>query len=220
MQWDDFIRQLQHDIDWTSPTIEQLGSVEDLLQKVGRNVDSIAKRFLQVTESDELFSAYSAHHEYPRPNMDKFVIYMDDLDRFRIRIHKFQRRTDNLMVMPSIHDHRWCFSSLILTGSYRECRYDIHNFDPTSKTAFLSLAQDHVLSAGDVNSILPGVPHSATNESDVEDSYTLFVRGRTIVRDSRVFDLNANSFYWAFGFRDALANQARLFAEATQGIGG
>lgn len=187
-----------------------------LLREMAKSVDEIADRFRHVLQDGELFKAYSPHHEYPRPNMDKFVIYMDPEEKFRVRVHKFQRRRDNIMVTPHVHDHRWCISSLILSGAYTEKKYRIVEFDQEAGRAVLALDKETVFAAGDVNSVLSEIPHSATNDSDHEDCYTLFVRGKSIVRNARVFELKTHTYHWAHGFKDALLNQARLFAQTMQ----
>ena len=52
------------------------------------------------------------------PMMDKFVLFRDLKDRFRLRLHFFRA---GYFDMP--HNHRWSYASVILRGGYKHVLY-------------------------------------------------------------------------------------------------
>jgi hypothetical protein len=141
---------------------------------------------------------------YPRILMDKFVLYVDELDRFRVRLHRFKTRKQNGGAVEKVHFHKWDCSTIMLLGAYREQQFTISEMDEIKCTARLAVDKEHYLNTGDTNSLPSGRPHRVVNDSDTVPCITLFVRGPSRRRSARIFDMTNDTFYDTYGPDDQL----------------
>lgn len=195
--WADFIRYLETEIDWYNPSAceQNFRQVEMALKSIAAFPGEIKQRCADIADTPDLFNAYAKHMNYPRILMDKFMLHMDDDDRFRVRIHRFKSKAQNGIAVEKVHSHKWVMSTIILRGSYEEKVFDIHALDEQAGTADLSLKSARRLAPGDTNSLPALVPHQVINHSDNEPAITLFVRGPSINEAARIFDVEAGKFY-------------------------
>jgi predicted metal-dependent enzyme (double-stranded beta helix superfamily) len=191
MDWQSFLRRLDREIDWDVHDPDDVRTLEELVCELAADRDVIADAVAQLASNDEMFFDYLPHVEYPRPFMDKFLLHMDRDDRFRVRVHSFRFGSPVGIgrAAPTIHDHRWNFTTYVLSGSYVETVYRFETNDP-APTAIDSRR----LSAGHVRSLASGVLHQTVNDSTHAECLTLFVRGKSRRDISRVWDPEAGAF--------------------------
>jgi hypothetical protein len=196
MRWTEFIQRLETEVDWHDPefTRNQAPILETILLAAKRDPMLLSERVQDIIGTPEIFSRLAAHCDYPRMLMDKFVIHIDDDARFRVRLHRFKTRIQNGNLAEVIHSHKWNCSTVILRGSYTERQFRILELDEDSHTAHLEVAEKHTLTPGTTNSLPVDVPHQVINESDDAPCITLFVRGPSLRRSARIFDVSSNSF--------------------------
>src|SRR5262245_44910701 len=152
--------------------------------------------------------------EYPRPFMDKFVLHIDERDRFRIRVHRFRAGSPRGLRSdaPTIHDHRWNFSTFVLRGGYNETIFDAGADGPPTPH------HTHALVEGSVNSVRSGVLHATVNDHKSHPCITLFVRGRAVLPTNRVWDWEKQRFRILAGREDQLRVQLKAIADFVSGV--
>lgn len=220
-QWDEFIGRLSSDFDWDRPDAPMMKRLEALLKGLTDPQAMVANELSRIIGDPARLATYLPHIEYPRPGWDKFILWMDPSDRFRVRLHRFKPSAQVEEGDNTIHDHRWPFCSLILKGSYRETTYKIVRIDEARRTAVIEPATEKEVPAGSVNWSLPGVPHLTANENEC---FSLFVRGRSLIKFSRVFDIEAQTFRPEFGLTDEICQvmngmAARIVETESDGVG-
>ena len=193
--WRQFIRFLETEVDWEDfwQTHEPL---EKELRRLSLDRAVIAERIRSLS-ADGSLEYLLPHMEYPRPVMDKFLLHMDTGDRFRIRIHRFKSQEANRGIQPTIHDHRWHYSTIVLAGGYAEEIFGIETTEGGAKD--VKVLRRHLLAVNVTNSLPPRVPHRTTNSSADEDCITLFIRGRSEYLTSRVYDSRERRFRELYG---------------------
>ncbi|MCD9899511.1 hypothetical protein LUR56_04110 [Streptomyces sp. MT29] len=201
MHWSDFVRALESEVDWLSPDYAQTQSavVEEILLLAARNRSIIEERTEQIASDDDLFGRLEPHMNYPRILMDKFVIHIDEQDRFRVRLHRFKSKKQNGGAVEKVHSHKWDCSTVILLGSYAERQFSVLNVDEERRTCKLDPLKTHTLGAGEVNSLATGTAHQVINESDDEACLTLFVRGPSRQPNAMIFDVDKGTYYNTYG---------------------
>lgn len=200
VDWAHFIKALSHGVDWNDSRYltHQAPTVEAILAEASRHTGLLRERTEQIAADEALFDQLAPHMNYPRTLMDKFVIYIDPDDRFRVRLHRFWPRRATGDVVEDVHDHKWDMSTVILTGSYREHRYEVTSLDEQALTASVRLADTETRNVGETGSLPLRVPHRITNLSMDEPCITLFVRGPSRLRHARIFDVDHGTFYNTF----------------------
>ena len=196
MRWTEFLQKLEKEIDWHDLefTENQAPKLESILQEVACMPALLAERVQDIADTPKLFKYLANYCDYPRMLMDKFVIHVDDSDRFRVRLHRFKTRVQNGNLTEIVHSHKWNCSTVILRGSYTERQFRILDFDEDSRMARLEMMRKHTITSGATNSLPVDVPHQVINESDDIPCITLFVRGPSLRRSARIFDIDTNSF--------------------------
>ncbi len=201
--WEAFVESLES-VPWTNLSDDVLNHLARTVRLAASHTDEILSRFADVISDGHLFKEYAPHIEYPRPLMNKFVLYIDPSDRFRIRLHQFKAEDENRGITPWIHDHRWHFISVVLSGSYVETRYSVSAEDDAARRAQLEVVDTRRLMPGDVNICVPRVPHLTVNDSKHMACYTLFVRGPSFHEYSRIFDQANGTFKPSWGLKQEL----------------
>ena len=99
-------------------------------QKLACNtLTQLRKLILDVPNNKELFS-HSTHYE----RVDKLVLWNSDDKKMQIRLHVYagqscKRKVHNLADISEAHNHRWSFSTRILSGSYLHTIYRMDLLD-------------------------------------------------------------------------------------------
>lgn len=213
MTWEELVEYLNDEINWDEPNAQEFQKVERALSELARTPDQVAERVYGITHDRKLFREYMPHMECPRPCMDKFILHMDPDDRFRIRLHRFKPQIQNRGAQPTIHSHRWAYSTVVLNGGYTEYLYNVEAEDMNTMTAKLVVTEKHDLRKGDTNSLMPQLPHRTVNESDSETCATLFVRGKSLYKTNTVYDPETYKFRVLHGMNDQLKLEMENIAD-------
>lgn len=212
--WKEFIKFLEQEVNWDEPTLEQSLKVEYALRQISKYPKEFELRCNEIISNEELFNQYKHHSNYPRITMDKFMLYMDPEERFRVRLHRFKCKKLNGESTAKVHSHKWIYSSIILKGSYNNKKYKILEIDDKNMKATLTLDKEYTLEVGDTDSGLLNEAHQTINESDDENCITLFVRGKSIEDGAKIFNLEKETFYYTYSpdkqLKEGLYNMGRL----------
>jgi predicted metal-dependent enzyme (double-stranded beta helix superfamily) len=176
--WDRFQKTLDHEVDWDAPETGGLSTIKEALEEFVRDPSVLADYVIGFTHDEHRFNYYEPHQEYPRLFMDKFLIYMDLEDRYRVRLHRWTPQREHGTKIQEAHDHRWWFTSAILKGAYMETVYDAEH-DEARGTAVLTPASKTQYNEGQIHTLRPQVPHSIYNANWDLECITLFVRGKS-----------------------------------------
>ena len=198
--WPGFIESLERYVNWDDAQSmpSQFSVVEQLLREIAQYPEQLAKRTDAIVADDALFDAYEPHTDYPRLFMDKFMLYMDPSDRFRVRLHRFKTQAQNGTLVERVHSHKWHASTIIMRGQYVEKRFAVHDLNDKEMKAKVTQASQLVLREGETNSLLMGVPHQIVNLGDAP-CITLFVRGRSFYDAARIFYPERDEFVYTYG---------------------
>jgi hypothetical protein len=140
---------------------------------------------------------------------NKIVIYMDPSRRFSLRLHHFlSGRPDK----P--HNHRWCFTSVILTGSYTHTLFAAAaelNESATPEDIWpISIRTE---TAGSVYTLGPDIMHVVEPRPGC---VSFVVRGPSIRDRLLVIDSSTLRAYWHYGANHLEGNHNPY----TKGLGG
>ncbi len=100
---------------------------KEILLNVSQNRAHLRELVLQVPKNSMLFSL-CAHYDA----VDKIVLWNSDDCKMQLRLHIYSDRINRSIGssqadIAEAHNHRWNFSSLILSGGYRHTIYRINN---------------------------------------------------------------------------------------------
>ena len=196
MTWQDYIGEL-NEIDWQSDSFmfSQAPSLEKLLRQAGSEFEStIRPRIDEILSNAALFTELRPMTEYPRSLMDKFTLYRDPRDRFRVRLHRFWPKCIAGDAIEKVHSHKWHMSTVILAGSYVERRFNVAASDDPRRVVLDESSRD-TRTVGQSSSLAMGIPHQVHNPSDDEPCLTLFVRGPALVPAARIYDEETGEYY-------------------------
>jgi hypothetical protein len=159
-------------------------------------------------EVDPRLQAMCERHQL----LDYVVLYDAPTGNFRLRLHV---STDERFDRP--HDHRFSFSSYIMTGSYEHTWYrpvpDLYdNHREESVLGFQDRFNPDTVSRIDVADCVPylsreerpgscySLHHQAIHTTVMApDTVTLFLRGPAEKRRSVIMDLASGTLWWRFG---------------------
>jgi hypothetical protein len=200
MNWDRFVSALSQNIDWSSQhfTEREAPAVRDLLSQAQQDYSIIEERIDVILTNTDIYQSLEQFIEYPRTLMDKFTIYVDSVDRFRIRIHRFWPRCIAGNAIEKVHYHKWDMSTVILAGQYTERQFDIIYGDTNARQADIVERARATRRVGDVSSLPVGVPHQIHNPSEDEPCVTLFIRGPALQPHARIFSEPTGAYYDTF----------------------
>lgn len=188
----------QLDVDWTD--LEKThDTTRSLLAEVAGDRDNLRRMVEQVRDQPELMALCERHRL-----LDKIVVHDRRRDGMRLRIHISTREHRD---RP--HDHRFSFTSRILTGRYRHTRHElVGGLDPAIPW--------HVQDDVDARLVdARAVPRFATHQtagstyslhhSDVHTTFTtpdtvsLFLRGPAEKERSLITDRETGKLWWRYG---------------------
>ena len=213
MDFQSFVASLEHDVDWTAHTRGDVARIEQLITEFARDGNAVATAIRHLLSDTDRFASYLPHVEYPRPFMDKFLLYMDPRDRFRIRLHRFRAGTVHGIgaAHPTIHDHRWHFTSRILLGHYSETIFDALQVTDTTWELKPRSSRQHL--QGSTYSLAPGILHQTVNDGE-HPCLTLFVRGRSVTAANRVWNPAESRFTPLLTRSEQVADQMHRISTA------
>ncbi|WUS99718.1 hypothetical protein OHA46_24910 [Streptomyces sp. NBC_00708] len=198
--WNDFVTALRGEVDWRDGSYmeRQASVVEEILRAAAARPEIFAERTDEILADGELFRSLAPHSAYPRILMDKFVLHSEPGNGFRIRLHRFKTRLQNGGAQERVHYHKWHCSTVMLRGGYRERQFEVLRTDEEASESLLREDLEHSLAEGESNSLPAGRPHQVINDSDTDPCLTLFVRGPSVLRAARIFDMERGTFYDTF----------------------
>jgi hypothetical protein len=123
--------------------------------------------------------------------LDKIVLH-DDPDGWRLRLHVF---LDGYFDRP--HNHRWIYTSRILSGSYTHTLYGTdHDFTDAVDVAALTPRLVRIEESGDTYTLHHTMIHSVTAHGE---AVTLIVRGPAVKDRFVVTDRATGEAWWQYG---------------------
>lgn len=123
--------------------------------------------------------------------LDKIVLH-DDPDGWRLRLHVF---LDGYFDRP--HNHRWIYTSRILSGSYTHTLYGTdHDFTDEVDVAALTPRLVRTEEPGDTYTLHHTMIHSVTAHGE---AVTLIVRGPAVKDRFVVTDRATGKAWWQYG---------------------
>jgi hypothetical protein len=171
------------------------------------NKDLLTRMITDAIKNPDLRSKCETHFL-----LDYLVIYCDKYDN-RIRLHLSTSEH-----LTRIHDHRFDFSTLVLTGGYKHIFYtpkiDLYAQSPDDHAILFQSAQNPDNSFADLSvddfdiscirdesrlstySISHHVAHSVLTK---KDTLSVIIRSPAKKQRSFIFDTQNNSLWWRFG---------------------
>jgi hypothetical protein len=146
--------------------------------------DKLKHCLLAAKEDERLFSL-SEHYDI----LDKIVLYADE--KCRVRLHIFG---DEYFDRP--HNHRWSYSSRILSGGYRHTIYSLDRATDAPGTEHLVPVLIRQERAGDSYTLHHSQYHSVTADPG---TVTLIYRGPAEADRFRVMDRMTQEAWWQYG---------------------
>jgi hypothetical protein len=143
------------------------------------------KQCLQNAKKDEKLLSLSEHYDI----LDKIVLYADE--KCRVRLHIFG---DEYFDRP--HNHRWSYSSKILSGSYRHTIYSLDHEIDAPETEHLVPVLIRQEKVGDFYTLHHSQYHSVTADPG---TVTLIYRGPAKTDRFRVMDRTTREAWWQYG---------------------
>ncbi|PWU15156.1 MAG: hypothetical protein C5B45_03140 [Chlamydiae bacterium] len=143
------------------------------------------KQYLRAVKKDQRLLSLSEHYDI----LDKVVLYADE--QCRIRLHIFG---DGYFDRP--HNHRWSYSSKILSGSYRHTIYSVSPAIDMPTMEHLTPILIRRERAGDFYTLHHSQYHSVTASSG---TVTLIYRGPAETDRFRVMDRVSHEAWWQYG---------------------
>lgn len=123
--------------------------------------------------------------------LDKLVLH-DDPSGWRLRLHVF---LDGYFDRP--HNHRWTYTSRILTGSYTHTLYGAdHDLTDEVDVAALTPRLIRIEEPGDTYTLHHSMIHSVTAHGE---TVTLIIRGPAVKERFVVTDRETGKAWWQYG---------------------
>ena len=159
-------------------------SSKEILHHISQNRARLRELILDVPQNPKLFSL-CAHYD----GVDKIVLWNSDDDRMQLRLHIYSDKVNPPAKsfqadIAQAHNHRWNFSSLILSGGYRHTLYEAACKIPTL------VRQESV---GDCYTLHHSQYHSIVEQPD---TVSLLVRGPLEKESFQVIHETAEGISW------------------------
>ncbi len=150
------------------------------------NKESLKHSILQVRHNNDLFSLCE-HYDI----LDKIILHNDEEKGIRIRLHIF---ADNYFDRP--HDHRWSYSSHILSGGYKHIIYGIKGNVASPEFDDLIPVQVRHEKKGDSYTLHSSQYHSVIAKPG---TVSLIIRGPSHKDKFRLIDRVTKYSWWQYG---------------------
>lgn len=160
-----------------------------ILENIFNNRGVIGLLLKNVLKNDNLISL-AEHYDF----FDKIVLYIDQKDRFRIRLHIFSGEDSN-KYRP--HCHRWDYSSIILNGGYKHSIYGTEdkineNIEVDALRPILSQEEK----IGSIYTLSHKVFHSIEAK---KDTVSIIIRASAVKDRFLIMDKKVNKIWWEYG---------------------
>lgn len=181
-------------LDWNDlPAVDSAATA--LLGQLAANRTILADLTAQMVENPHL-AALCEHYDI----LDKLVLH-DDPSGWRLRLHVF---LDGYFDRP--HNHRWTYTSRILTGSYTHTLYGTdHEFTDEVDVSALTPRLVRVEEPGDTYTLHHSMIHSVTAHGE---AITLIVRGPAVKDRFVVTDRATGKAWFQYGAATETADAA------------
>jgi predicted metal-dependent enzyme (double-stranded beta helix superfamily) len=156
------------------------------LSNLRQDKNELRRLILSVREEERLFSLCE-HYDI----LDKIVLHSDEEKSLRLRLHIF---ADGYFDRP--HNHRWSYSSCILSGSYRHIIFSVDTKGNDPDTQHLTPVLIRHEKRGDFYTLHHSQYHSVTAEPN---TVTLVLRGPAQADRFRVMDRETKESWWQYG---------------------
>jgi len=157
---------------------------KEILQAFIDDKTILRRKILEIPQKNELFSLCE-HYDI----LDKVVLYADE--EFRIRLHIF---ADGYFDRP--HNHRWSYSSFILSGGYQHIIYTLIEEKESPGIQDLVPVIVRNEKAGDFYTLHSSQYHSVIAEPG---TVTLVARGTSDKERFRLIDRVTKEAWWQYG---------------------
>jgi hypothetical protein len=171
----------------TSSDLEEFSSAsKEMLQHLSQDKEELRKLVLKARDDETLFSLCE-HYDI----LDKIVLWTSEDQKIRLRLHVF---ADDYFDRP--HNHRWSYSSYILSGGYQHTVYTLNHDDaaPSSKNLIPVIIRREI--AGDFYALHFSQYHSVIAGPN---TVTLVMRGAPERDRFRVMDRVTEESWWQYG---------------------
>lgn len=173
--------------------VDQISELEEFeklslstLSTLGQDKSELRRLVLAAREDESLFSLCE-HYDI----LDKIVLHADEEKSLRLRLHIF---ADDYFDRP--HNHRWSYSSHILSGSYRHVIFSVDAKSDDVDTRHLVPVLIRREKQGDFYTLHHSQYHSVTAEPN---TVTLILRGPARSDRFRVMDMETKESWWQHG---------------------
>jgi len=156
------------------------------LSALRQDKNELRRLVLGVRKDKQLFSLCE-HYDI----LDKIVLHSDEEKSFRLRLHIF---ADDYFDRP--HNHRWFYSSYILSGGYRHIIFSVDAKGSDPETQHLTPVLIRHEKKGDFYTLHHSQYHSVTAEPN---TVTLILRGSAQADRFRVMDRETKESWWQYG---------------------
>lgn len=176
----------------------------DILQEFIQDKKTLRKSILELPHQQNLFNLCE-HYDI----LDKIVLFSDEDSSIRVRLHVF---ADGYFDRP--HNHRWSYSSYILSGGYRHTIYVLkeqHDNPNVQDLIPIIIRQEK---AGDFYTLDSSQFHSVVAEPN---TVTLIVRGPADKDRFRLIDRVTKEAWWQYGAStESLEDKKKKIMSQTQ----
>ena len=153
-------------------------------------------RLLDGVRADAHLAALCERYDF----LDKLVVYDDPESSVRLRLHLYR---PGYFDRP--HNHRWAFSSMIVSGSYRHLVYgDDERFDQQTDPESLRAVYERVERPGSHYALHHTSVHAVQAEAD---TISLLLRGPATSDRFLILDREAGGSFWVYGAARESAEQ-------------
>ena len=181
-------------LDWTDLTAVTAASTE-VLDQLAADRHLLGHLTRAVPDNPQL-AGLCEHYDI----LDKIILH-DDPAGWRLRLHVF---LDGYFDRP--HNHRWTYTSHILTGSYTHVLYGTdHDFTDEIDVSALTARQVRIEEPGDAYTLHHSMIHSVTAHTE---TVTLIVRGPAVKDRFVVTDRATGKAWYQYGAATESAQDA------------
>lgn len=159
---------------------------KEILQQFTQDKQQLRKRVLEIPHQEKLFDLCE-HYDI----LDKIILFSSDDGSIRVRLHIF---ADGYFDRP--HNHRWAYSSYILSGGYRHIIYVLKEQTDSPKIHDLIPVMIRQEKTGDSYTLHSSQYHSVIAEPN---TVTLIVRGPSDKDRFRLIDRVTKEAWWQYG---------------------
>lgn len=158
----------------------------EILFEIARDKEGLKNLIQESSQNQKLFS-YSEHYDI----LDKLVLFVSEDREIRLRLHIF---ADDYFDRP--HNHRWSYSSYILSGGYKHTLFEPKHESKTISLQDLTPRMIRHEKQGDLYTLHHSQHHSVVAKPN---TITLVFRGPSEKKKFQVMDRATGASWWQYG---------------------